>query len=162
MTPGEYEYAYEQFMKDDDVYYISEHRKSYDNTEEMPNSIHDEADITLFPISITRFAAEEAKTQLEKEGLKVNVIHQLWIKPFHFKEEWATALKNSKFGGIVFDDDYEEGAASSIAHSMMMKVHKRVRTMCLEHRTAGFYPTVDNLPPNAEQIYKKVKEICDV
>jgi hypothetical protein len=60
------------------------------------------------------------------------------------------------------DDDYEEGAASSIAHTIMMDVDKKVRTMCLEHRTAGFHPTVDNLPPNAEQIYHKVKEICDV
>ncbi|HBY67012.1 MAG TPA: hypothetical protein DEG69_04135, partial [Flavobacteriaceae bacterium] len=63
----EYEYAYEQFMKDDDVYYISEHRKSYDNEEELDNVIHPKADITLFPISITRFAAEEARRRLEKE-----------------------------------------------------------------------------------------------
>jgi len=162
MTPDEYQYAYDQFMKDDDVYYISEHRKSYDNTEELENIIHDEADITLFPISITRFAAQEAARNLEEKGLKVNVVHQLWIKPFDFKEEWQRALSSSKHGGIVLDDDYEEGAASSIAHRMMMDVDKKVRTFCLRHRTAGFYPTVDNLPPNTSQIEEKVKEICNV
>jgi pyruvate/2-oxoglutarate/acetoin dehydrogenase E1 component len=162
MTPKEYEYAYEQFMNDDSVYYISEHRKSYDNENELANVIHDSADITLFPISITRFAAEEARKMLENEGVRVNIIHQLWIKPFFLEAAWAAALENSKFGGIVLDDDYEEGAASSIAHTIMMGVDKKVRTMCLEHRTAGFHPSVDNLPPNAEQIYRKVKEICNV
>ena len=162
MTPKEYEYAYDQFMSDDSVYYISEHRKSYDNQNELISVIHDKADVTLFPISITRFAAEEARKMLEKEGIVVNVIHQLWIKPFFMEPSWAAALENSKFGGIVLDDDYEEGAASSIAHTIMMDVDKKVRTMCLEHRTAGFHPTVDNLPPSAEQIYHKVKEICNV
>ena len=162
MTPGEWEYTYRQFMKDDDVYYISEHRKSYDNTEEFKDTIHKFADITLFPFSITRFAAEEAKKMLEADGIKVNVIHQLWIKPFICKNQWIKALNNSAFGGIVLDDDYEEGAASSIAHNIMINSDKKVRTLCLEHRTAGFYPTVDNLPPSAEKIYKKVKEICNV
>ena len=60
------------------------------------------------------------------------------------------------------DDDYEEGAASSIAHSMMMEVNKRVRTLCLEPRTAGFYPDVDNLPPSAEKIIYKIREFCNV
>lgn len=160
MTPDEYELAYDSFMKDDDVYYISEHRKSYDNTKEFKNTIHEKAEITLFPISITRFAAEEAKNQLEKEGIKVNVIHQLWIKPFTFHKKWKEALKNSTMGGIVLDDDYEEGVASSIAHKMMLETHKPVRTMCLEHRTAGFHPKVDNLPPNKYDIIKKIKQIC--
>lgn len=159
MTPKEYIYAYEQFMKDDDVYYISEHRKSYDNEKEFANVIHEKADITLFPISITRFAAEEARLKLLRDGIKANIIHQIWIKPFAFHEEWKKALSQSKFGGIVLDDDYEEGAASSIAHSMMMQVDKKVQTYCLEHRTAGFHPSVDNLPPNAEQIIDKVKKI---
>ena len=162
MTPKEYEFAYNQFMEDDDVYYISEHRKSYDNTEELTNTIHDKADITLFPISITRFAAEEARVELEKIGLKVNVIHQLWIKPFVFHKNWIDALKNSKFGGVLLDDDYEEGAASSIAHKMMLDSNQPVRTLCIEHRTAGFYPSVDNLPPNKEKIISFVKEVCNV
>ena len=34
MTPNEYQYAYDNFISEDEVYYISEHRRSYDNTEE--------------------------------------------------------------------------------------------------------------------------------
>jgi deoxyxylulose-5-phosphate synthase len=146
-------------MEGDDVFYVSEHRKSYDNTKELPNIIHNTADITLFPISITRFACYEAAEILAKAGVKINIINQLWIKPFILHEDWKRAIVNSKHGGIVLDDDYEEGAASSIAHRIMLESSRRVETLCLKHRTAGFYPTVDNLPPNAEEIVAKVLQI---
>jgi pyruvate/2-oxoglutarate/acetoin dehydrogenase E1 component len=162
MTPKEYEYTYNEFMNDDEVYYISEHRRSYDNTEELEDVIYGESDIVLFPISITRFDAEEARKELERGGLKVSIIHQLWIKPFVFKEEWKRCLNNSKFGGVVLDDDYEQGVASSIAHRMMIDSEKKVYTMGLEHRTAGFHPDVDNLPPTPQKIINKVKEIINV
>ena len=159
MTPGEYREAYDQFMNDDEVYYISEHRKSYDNTRELANILHPKADITLFPISITRFAAEEAAERLGEQGIKVNVIHQIWIKPFVFHSEWKEALDRSRFGGIVLDDDYEEGVASSIAHRIMMGSNSKVETMGLPPRTAGFHPGVDNLPPTVDEIINKVKDL---
>jgi len=166
MTPLEYQSVYDQFMREEEVYYISEHRKSYDNTREFEDTIYERglplADITLFPISVTRFAAEEAKKELEKLGYKVNICHILWIKPWVFKDTWKYALKNSKCGGIVLDDDYEEGTASSIAHRMMIESSKKVHTLGLQHRTAGFHPDVDNLPPSKEEIVKKVVEICNV
>ena len=115
-------------MKDDDVYYVSEHRRSYDNTEELPDVIEEEPDFTLFPISITRFDAEKARIILKEQGYKVNIIHQLWIKPFYFKEQWRLSLDKSKYGGMVLDDDYEEGVASSIAHTMMLSSSKKVHT----------------------------------
>ena len=149
----------EEFMNDDEVYYISEHRKSYDNTRELEDIIYDESDIVLFPISITRFDAEEARKELEKDGVRVSIIHQLWIKPFVFKEEWKKCLDNSKFGGIVFDDDYEQGVASSIAHRMMIDSIRKVYTLGLDHRTAGFHPKVDNLPPNKTDIINKILEV---
>ena len=155
MTPKEYQYAYDTYMSEDDVYYISEHRKSYDNTEELENVIHSKADFTLFPISITRFEAEKARKTLEEQGYKINIIHQLWIKPFVFKESWKNALENSKYGGIVLDDDYVHGVASFIAYEMMLASGKKVYAMGLENRTAGFHPEVDNLPPSAERIIKK-------
>ena len=162
MTPGEYKQVYDQFMTDDDPYYISEHRKSYDNTEELQDVIYENSDFILFPISITRFAAEEAKKKLEKLGLKVSIIHQLWINPFVARDEWLTALSASRYGGMVLDDDYVAGTCSKIAHELMLKSNVPVHVMGLENRTAGFYPTVDNLPPNADQIYRKVKELCNV
>ena len=161
MTPKEYEFAYKSFMKEDDVYYVSEHRRSYDNTEELGDVFHDEPDVVLFPISITRFDAEEARKELEKQGIKASIIHQLWIKPFLFTEIWKRQLNSSKFGGIVLDDDYEQGVASSIAHRMMLESYKKVYTMGLENRTAGFHKDVDNLPPTPKKIINKVLELVN-
>jgi pyruvate/2-oxoglutarate/acetoin dehydrogenase E1 component len=161
MTPGEYQKVYDSFMNDDEPYYISEHRKSYDNALEMKNIIHDKSDFVLFPVSITRFAAIEAQKDLEKMGYKVSIIHQLWIKPFIAKDTWIDCLRESKSGGIVLDDDYEQGVASSIAHSLMLGSGKPVHTLCIENRTAGFHPSVDNLPPTKEKIVEKVLKIIN-
>ena len=162
MTPKEYRLVYDRFMNEEEVYYVSEHRKSYDNTEEFEDSIHEKADLTLFPISITRFAAEEAKRELEGSGYRVNICHILWIKPFDLLPQWQQAVMDSKFGGIVLDDDYEEGVASSIAHKIMLNVNKPVHTLGLRHRTAGFHPKVDNLPPSKAEIVDKALEIMNV
>ena len=159
MTPGEYQLAYDLYMAGDDPYYVSEHRKSYDNTEEFQDVINDEADFTIFPISITRFEMKKLLELAEQEGIKLNIIHQLWLKPFYILDNWVPALTNSKYGGLVTDDDYVEGVASSIANQLSVATGKVVRTLGLEPRTAGFYPSVDNLPPTAEQIIEKLKQI---
>jgi acetoin:2,6-dichlorophenolindophenol oxidoreductase subunit beta len=159
MTPGEYEYAYECFMNEDEPYYVSEHRKSYDNVEELENIILPTADFTIFPISITRLEMKRLVDLAKQENISLNIIHQLWIKPFIVEDSWKIALDNSKFGGLVTDDDYVEGTASSIANELSLATGKRVWTLGLEPRTAGFHPTVDNLPPSAEQIIKKLKQI---
>jgi pyruvate/2-oxoglutarate/acetoin dehydrogenase E1 component len=61
MTPNEYKDIYNKYLKDDDVYYVSEHRGSFNNTKEFKNDIEGVKDIFLIAISITRFAAIEAK-----------------------------------------------------------------------------------------------------
>ena len=159
MTPGEYEYAYECFMNEDEPYYVSEHRKSYDNVEELENIILPTADFTIFPISITRLEMKRLVDLAKQENISLNIIHQLWIKPFIVKDSWKIALDNSKFGGLVTDDDYVEGTASSIANELSLATGKRVWTLGLEPRTAGFHPSVDNLPPSAEKIIEKLKQI---
>jgi hypothetical protein len=160
MTPKEYELSYNMYMQDDDPYYISEHRKSYDNTEELPDIINEgEVDFTLFPISITRLEMGKLIKLATQEGIKLNIIHQLWIKPFYIMDSWGPALKNSKYGGLITDDDYVEGVASSIANELNLATNKKVYTLGLEPRTAGFHPSVDNLPPTAEKILDKLKQI---
>jgi pyruvate dehydrogenase E1 component beta subunit len=159
MTPGEYQYVYDCFMNEDDPYYVSEHRKSYDNTEELENIILPKADFTIFPISITRLEMKKLVELAKKENISLNIIHQLWIKPFIIEDNWKIALDNSKFGGLVTDDDYVEGTASSIANELSLATGKKVWTLGLEPRTAGFHPSVDNLPPSAEKIIEKLKQI---
>ncbi len=159
MTPKEYLIAYNDFMKNDDVMYVSEHRGSYGNSEELNDFIADDLDLVLFPISITRFEAQKAKKELEKEGYKIGIANILWIKPFHIKKEWEKAVIKSKFGGIVLDDDFTQGVASNLAYEFIKKTKKNFEVMGLKNKSAGFSKDTDNLPPSYKDIISKCKEI---
>ena len=160
MTPKEYQYAYDCYMNDNDPYYISEHRKSYDNEDELRTFIDDkEVDFTIFPLSITRLEMTKLVELAGAENITLNIIHQLWIRPFNVNPLWAQALNRSRYGGLVTDDDYVEGVASSMANELSLVSTKRVHTLGLDPRTAGFYASVDNLPPSAEKILEKLKLI---
>ena len=161
MTPKEYSLAYKSFMKEDDVYYVSEHRASYDNKDELNDFFFEEADIIIFAISITRFEAQKVQNALETEGLKIGVANILWIKPFEIKKEWLSTLKNSKYGGIILDDDYESGVSSDMAYKLMKLSNKNVEVMGLKNKSAGFSKQNDNLPPKKEEIIKKIKKIIN-
>ena len=161
MTPKEYLIAYNDFMMDDDVMYVSEHRGSYSNTEELKDFNGDNFDLVLFPISITRFEAQKAKKELEREGYKIGIANVLWIKPFLLKREWEETVIKSKFGGIVLDDDYTQGVASSIAFELMKKTKKNFEVMGLKNKSAGFSKKTDNLPPSCEEIVLKCKNIIN-
>ena len=159
MTPKEYRDVYEEFMEGDDVVYVSEHRGSYDNKEELHDYLEGDVDLILFSISITRFEAQKAREMLESKDINIGLANILWLKPFEIKSSWKSSLKNSKYGGLVLDDDYVDGVGSSIAHKLMLASNKPVRVLGLEERTAGFHETVDNLPPSAEKIVEEVLRI---
>ena len=161
MTPKEYLIAYNDFMKNDEVMYVSEHRGSYTNTKELDDYLDGDLDLILFPISITRFEAQKAKIELEKEGYKIGIANILWIKPFSIKKDWEQAVLKSKFGGIVLDDDYTDGVASSLAYQLIKKTKKNFEVMGLKDRSAGFSKTTDNLPPSCKEIIKKCKELIN-
>ena len=67
MTPKEYKKIYNSFMKDDEVYYVSEHRGSFNNKIELKDDIKGRKDFVIIAISITRFEAIKAKEILEKK-----------------------------------------------------------------------------------------------
>ena len=162
MSPNEFKKVYDDFMNSDDVIYVSEHRKSYDNREELKDIIYEKPDITLFAISITRFEAIETSKKLFKEGIKVNVINIFEIKPLKISKKAKKSLIDSRFGGIVLDDDYVNGIAKNIAHDLILMTNKTVNVIGLQDKSAGFYPQVDNLPPNSNEIrgliYKIIKK----
>jgi len=161
MTPKEYLIAYNDFMKNDEVMYVSEHRGSYTNTKELHDYLDGDLDLILFPISITRFEAHKAKIELEKEGYKIGIANILWIKPFSIKKDWEQAVLKSKFGGIVLDDDYTDGVASNLAYQLIKKTKKNFEVMGLKDRSAGFSKTTDNLPPSCKEIIIKCKELIN-
>ena len=159
MTPSEYKYAYKYFMKNDDVVYVSEHRGSYDNKDELKDFLPADCDLILFSISITRFEAFKVKKKLEKKGYKMGIANILWIKPFKIRDEWMSSLKKSKYGGIVLDDDYSKGVASDIAYKLMKASGKKIEIMGLKDKSAGFSKETDNLPPNSKEIIKMISKI---
>jgi pyruvate/2-oxoglutarate/acetoin dehydrogenase E1 component len=153
MSPSEYLECYDHFMNDDEPYYISEHRKSYDNTSNLCDVFENETpDFTIFPISITRFEMDKL-VQLSKEySIKINICNLMWLKPLKVSDKAIKSLSNSKFGGLVLDDDYESGCQSHIANQLSVSSSKIVRCLGLEDKTAGFYNKVDVLPPTAKSI----------
>jgi pyruvate/2-oxoglutarate/acetoin dehydrogenase E1 component len=158
MTPNEYHEVYNNFMNGDDTMYVSEHRKSYDNTEDLINIDYENPDFVLFPFSITRFEAIKAANELNKEeNFKINVYHQLWINPLKVDEHQIERLKQSKYGGIVLDDDYPNGIAKQIAYELMLRTGKPVYVLCIKESVAGFQPFNDNLPPSKQNIKDFIK-----
>ncbi len=162
MTPLEYTTVYEEFMKTDDVFYISEHRKSFDNKINFKNIINKNADFTIFAISITRFSAIEAHQYLTKLGYVVNIIHLWRLKPLVIGEDEINSLTNSKFGGLVLDDDYVDGIAKTIAFDLMSKTNKKLSVLGLKDKSAGFYKKVDNLPPSSNEISNEVIKLINI
>lgn len=159
MTPGEYKFMYNYFIKNEDVIYASEHRSSFENTKELPDRLNDKCDIIIFAISITRFEVTKVKNILKKQNITVGIANIFWIKPFKIKNSWLEKLKTSKYGGLVLDDDYDSGIAKSIANDLSLKSGKRIFTMGLKNKSAGFSKQTDNLPPNSIEIVKKVNSI---
>lgn len=160
MTPREYIKIYNSYMREDDVYYVSEHRGSFNNKEELKDIFLKKTDLTIFAISITRFEAKKAQLILkEKYKLNISLVNILWIKPLKISKKAIDCLKKSKFGGLVLDDDYSDGIAKSIANDLSLKSKNKVSTLGLDNRSSGFSKKTDNLPPSANKITKKILEI---
>ena len=159
MTPGEYKFVYKYFMKNDDVIYSSEHRGSFENKLELSDQLNGKIDIIIFAISITRFEAIKAKKIFQEKNINIGVANIFWVKPFKIKNSWLQKLKIAKYGGLVIDDDYDSGIAKSIANDLNLKSGKKIFTMGLKDKSAGFSKAKDNLPPDSNEIIKKIKSI---
>jgi pyruvate/2-oxoglutarate/acetoin dehydrogenase E1 component len=159
MTPGEYQSIWDHFLIHDDPMFVSEHRISYRNTEELPNQIEDAADITIFAVSASRFHAISARAMLRKKGVCVNLIHIVWLKPFKLPEEAINALRRSG-NGLVLDSGFEIcGASRSIAYELTHKTGIAVHALALEDRSSGVGRKLENTSPQPESIVNKVIRI---
>jgi len=161
MTPKEYKNVYNSFLKDNSVYYVSEHRGSFPNKFEIPNIYVKKPDIVIFAISITRFEAKEATKILNNAGIKVSFVNILWLKPLKISSKSIQNLTHAKYGGLVLDDDYVNGVAKSIANDLSLRTNKKVNVLGLKDRTAGAAKNLDNLPPNSREIVKYIKKIIN-
>ena len=159
MTIGEYKKAYQNFMKNDDVIYISEHRESYSKNKELRNKFTKNPDHILMPISVTRFEAEKTRLDLMKKGIKVGIIHIVWLKPFRLSKKIIDYLNTVKKNILVLDNDFIDGIPRIIAHQISIKINKKVNVLGLKNRTAGHHKNVDNLPPDSKRIQNYLKKL---
>ncbi|MDI6761909.1 MAG: transketolase C-terminal domain-containing protein [Thermodesulfobacteriota bacterium] len=159
MTPKEYEEVWKVFMENDDPMIVSEHRISFPNTEEMNDVFVDDADITLYAISSTRFEVTRATQMLKADGIKCNIIHLLWLKPIVSTRRLIDPLNQSKLG-LVIDSGYEiAGASQSIAYALNQATGHSVKALGLYDRTKCLCPPLQNAAPNADRIYITVKQM---
>ena len=159
MTSKEYEKVYKEFMLKDDVFYISEHRSSYSNQKEFKNIVKKGFDLIIMSISVTRFSAVKAVKDLTKLDYKIGIIHLVNLKPFGLEKKWIEAIKTSKHGVLMTDNDYKDGILRILAHKVNEKTNKNVYVMGLNDKTAGHHSSVDNLPPDSVAIKRKILEI---
>lgn len=162
MTPGEYEAVWDHFMRHDDPLLVSEHRNSYKNACEMPDIVSGEAEIVLYVMSAARFNAEKAVAMLAADGIKADLIHVVWLKPFDTSARTLAPLRSSKLG-LVVDATYETaGAARSIAYELMEAVPGTfVGALGLEDRSPGVHASLENLTPSAERIAARAKMLVE-
>ena len=161
MTSNEYKDVYNKFIKDDCVYYISEHRKSYNLNFELKDHTPKNPEIILMPNSVTRFEAAEVIDYFKKRKskIKIGVIHLKKLKPFSMNKKTINYINTSKKGIIITDNDYADGLPRIIAG----KINEYVQTKCyilgLKDKTAGHHAKVDNLPPKALDIISRINKI---
>ena len=159
MTPKEYEAVWDDYMKHDDPFICSEHRASYQNTEELPDIVYDNADITLYAVSLCRFEAVKAASRLLEEGIKCNVVNLLWLKPFVLEQRLIKPLSQTK-KGIVVDPCHEiSGAARSIEYELSQATGHCVKALGILDKTKCLCAPLQNKSPDAQKIVSVVKEM---
>ena len=160
MTPKEYKKIWVEFMKKDDPFLVSEHRRSYKSSKELDDIfLYKKPDLTLFGISSTRFDCVEVVKILKKKGIKVNLVNVLWLKPTKFSKKQLNSLRNSKFG-LVIDSSYEIcGAARSIAYDLSNLTEKKVYALGAEDRIPGAAERLENASPTIKMIISKIRKL---
>ena len=160
MTPKEYKKIWNEYMKKDDPFLVSEHRRSYKSSLEIPDLLkYKKPDVTLFGISATRFDCMEVLKILEKKNIKVNFVNIVWLKPLKFTKKQLESLQNSKFG-LVVDTSYEIcGATRSIAYDLSILTDTRVYALGAQDNIPGAAVRLENCGPTANKISLKIIEL---
>jgi len=162
ITPGEWSDVFDWWMEHDDPIYVSESRKSFTVDYELSDGSHPVPDVTLIGIGASRLNMAEVQSNLEKQGLTVNIFHQVWLKPFVASSRLLESVVASRVCLIV-DSDFEDcSIAKTIAFELMHASRKQVHVLGLEERAAGFSAASDNTTPSGHKIFQKVNSLLQV
>lgn len=158
MTPKEYQTVWDYFMTHDDSVFVSEHRRSFSLQEEMADVVDEDAEITVFAISAGRLNMLEAAKILAAKGIRCNLFHLLWLKPFCPSAVMLSCLKKTKLG-LVIDSDFEiAGASRSLAYELMHLSGVPVYALGLEDRVCGVAPQLENITPSPQKIAEFIEQ----
>lgn len=151
ITPTEWLTCWRDFMDHDDPMYCSEHRLTYDLTDDI---ITGSKNLQPYPVDLiigigyARIAAYEASKKL---NVDFGSITQL--KPLNFSSILEYILERCEGRVLVVDSDYTTcGAAEHIAMEIMKKYPVKAYALGLDDRSAGFSPLKDNITPSVEKI----------
>lgn len=159
MTPGEYRQIWDWYMTHDDPLFVSEHRRCFRSTEELPDMVSDRSVLTIYAASAARFTAREAVRMLAEQGIVCDLVNVLWLKPFELSERTLAPLRRTG-KGLMLDSAYEvAGAARSIAYELMDSTGARVRALGMADRSPGASRHLENGTPTPERIVAAVKEM---
>ena len=159
MTPAEYKEVWQDFMDHDSPMFVSEHRHSFNQIEEIKDTVFPDSQITIYGIGYVRFNILKAIEILNREGIKCNFINLLWLKPLKLTDEKINPLINTK-KGLVIDSGFEiAGASQSIAYDLMKKTKIYVEALGAEDKSVGVAERYENGTPSVEKIIEKVKEL---
>ena len=138
---------------------VSEHRRSYTSSLEMPDIIHERPDITLYASSASRWNAVDAEKILRAEGIQANVVHLYWLKPFDLTERIIQPLLKSRCG-LVVDSTYETSSvARSNAYTLMLETGFPVQSLGQFDRTQGVAKHLENGSPLPERIAENARAL---
>lgn len=161
ITPGEYREAWNAFMADDVPMYVSEYRDTFDNTEELSDEIEADAQINLFAVSVCRQNAREAKKLLAAEGIAVNIIDILWLKPFNAVRH-GEILRSVPLGLVIDPGRTICGASEHFAYQMMLQnPESRVEVLGVGDHIKTPNMNCPNAIPSAAMIANKVHAILE-
>lgn len=159
MTPGEYEEAWRVFMSSDEPMFVSEHRQSFQQKDEMKDIFETDADFAIYAVSFARFNAVKAVEKLKKYDVKCNLVHILWLKPLELSDKMLEPLKVSKKGLVVDSDFGITGASQSLAYELMSATGFPVTAMGRKDESLGIGQHLIYGTPTAERIVDKVLEV---
>jgi len=162
MTPTEYKEIWEDFMANNNPMFVSEHRHSFNQVDDIKDIVLPESKITIYGIGYARFNVLKAIEILNREGIKCNFINLLWLKPLKLTERKIESLTKTRIG-LVVDSGFEiAGASQSIAYELMKKTKIYVEALGAEDRSVGTAERYENTTPSVGKIVNKVRGLIKI